>query len=74
MNLYRYRKAPCLVLDEVDAALDNTNISKVARHFSSNKSEFQTVAISLNPEFYGHADALIGVTREVSTVGFIRYK
>lgn len=52
----------CL-FDEVDAALDNTNIGKVAsfirRHNQSTK--FQTIVISLKNEFYKWADMLVGV-------------
>ncbi|XP_034248199.1 structural maintenance of chromosomes protein 1A-like [Thrips palmi] len=60
--LHRHGKAPCLILDEIDAALDNSNIANVARFFDTNKNQFHTIAISLQPAFYCHADALVGVT------------
>ena len=53
------------MLDEIDAALDNTNISKVAA-FIRGKTSLQTIVISLKEEFYSHADALIGVCPDVS--------
>ena len=44
-----------------DAALDNTNISKVATFIKTQTANLQTVVISLKEELYSHADALIGV-------------
>jgi len=58
--IHSYQPAPFFVLDEIDAALDNTNISKVAA-FIRGKTSLQTIVISLKEEFYSHADALIGV-------------
>lgn len=60
--IHSYKPAPFFVLDEIDAALDNTNISKVARFIRQRtESSFQCIVISLKEEFYGHGDALIGV-------------
>lgn len=60
--IHSYKPAPFFVLDEIDAALDNTNISKVARFIRQRTvSSFQCIVISLKEEFYGHGDALIGV-------------
>ncbi|XP_064632615.1 structural maintenance of chromosomes protein 1A-like [Lineus longissimus] len=63
--IHSYQPAPFFVLDEIDAALDNTNISKVAA-FIQEQSEinFQCIVISLKEEFYNHADALIGIYPE----------
>lgn len=50
--------------DEIDAALDNTNIGKVASYISertNNQGGMNVVVISLKDEFYSHADGLIGV-------------
>merc|ERR1712071_491415 len=63
--IHSYQPAPFFVLDEIDAALDNTNISKVAA-FIRTKTSLQTIVISLKEEFYSHADALIGVCPDVS--------
>jgi len=53
-------------LDEIDAALDNTNIGKVASYIRDKTSSLQTIVISLKEEFYSHADALIGICPDVS--------
>lgn len=59
----RYQTTPCLVLDEIDAALDNSNIGRIADYLSN--QNFQTIAISHRPEFYQHANGLIGITSDV---------
>ncbi|XP_007437635.1 structural maintenance of chromosomes protein 1B [Python bivittatus] len=60
--MHSFRPAPFFVLDEVDAALDNTNIGKVSSFIRQQSEEkFQIIVISLKEEFYSKADALIGV-------------
>lgn len=59
--IHSYHPSPFFVLDEIDAALDNTNIGKVASYIRERTSSLQTIVISLKEEFYGHADALIGI-------------
>jgi structural maintenance of chromosome 1 len=62
--IHSYMPAPFFVLDEIDAALDNTNIGKVASYISertNNEGGMNVVVISLKDEFYSHADGLIGV-------------
>lgn len=60
--IHSYKPAPFFILDEVDAALDNTNIGKVARFIrQKTNSAFQCIVISLKEEFYGHASSLVGV-------------
>ncbi|XP_062915740.1 structural maintenance of chromosomes protein 1B-like [Mobula hypostoma] len=64
--IHSYRPAPFFVLDEVDAALDNTNIGKVTNYIrEQSKKNFQVIVISLKEEFYSKADALIGVYPEM---------
>lgn len=65
---HSYQPAPFFVLDEIDAALDNTNIGKVASYIRDHTNNLQTIVISLKEEFYGHADALVGITPAVSIV------
>lgn len=65
-SLYSFQPAPFFVLDEIDAALDNTNIGKVASYIRDKTSSLQTIVISLKEEFYSHADALIGICPDVS--------
>jgi len=74
--LRSFRPSPFFVLDEVDAALDNLNVAKVAAYIrAKSRSEvkdgdggkgigFQSVVISLKDTFYAKAAALIGVYRD----------
>ncbi|XP_049873600.1 structural maintenance of chromosomes protein 1A [Pectinophora gossypiella] len=62
--IHSYQPAPFFLLDEIDAALDNTNIGKVASYIRSKKGCLQTIVISLKEEFYGCADALVGICSE----------
>ncbi|XP_048478795.1 structural maintenance of chromosomes protein 1A [Plutella xylostella] len=62
--IHSFQPAPFFLLDEIDAALDNTNIGKVASYIRSKKGCLQTIVISLKEEFYGCADALIGICSE----------
>jgi len=64
--IFSFQPAPFFVLDEIDAALDNTNIGKVASYIRDKTSSLQTIVISLKEEFYSHADALIGICPDVS--------
>jgi structural maintenance of chromosome 1 len=57
-----FNPSPFFVLDEVDAALDNTNIGKCANFINEqSKKGLQCIVISLKEEFFQHAQALIGV-------------
>nr|XP_021153018.1 structural maintenance of chromosomes protein 1B isoform X2 [Columba livia] len=69
--IHSFRPAPFFVLDEIDAALDNTNIDKVSSFIREQAHErFQMIVISLKEEFYSKADALIGVCPERDDVMF----
>ncbi|KAL0282381.1 UNVERIFIED_CONTAM: 11S globulin seed storage protein Jug r 4 [Sesamum angustifolium] len=71
------------LLDEVDAALDNLNVAKVASFIRSKScggarldhfgSGFQSIVISLKDNFYDKAEALVGVYRD-SDRGSPEYK
>ncbi|ESN94054.1 hypothetical protein HELRODRAFT_187454 [Helobdella robusta] len=64
--IHSYQPAPFFVLDEVDAALDNTNINKVASYIKEESDKnFQCIVISLKEGFYNWADALIGIYPEI---------
>ncbi|UYV72660.1 SMC1B [Cordylochernes scorpioides] len=70
--IHSYQPAPFFVLDEIDAALDNTNIGKVARFIrEKTKTSFQCIVISLKEEFYGHADALVGIVPDGAQTNLI---
>ncbi|XP_053671358.1 structural maintenance of chromosomes protein 1A [Anopheles nili] len=62
--IHSFQPAPFFVLDEIDAALDNTNIGKVASYIREKTMDLQTIVISLKEEFYSHADVLIGICPE----------
>ncbi|KAG6500682.1 hypothetical protein ZIOFF_040532 [Zingiber officinale] len=75
--IHSYRPSPFFILDEVDAALDNLNVAKVAGFIrskscdgarSSQESDggcgFQSIVISLKDSFYDKAEALVGVYRD----------
>ncbi|XP_023487315.1 structural maintenance of chromosomes protein 1B isoform X2 [Equus caballus] len=71
--VHSFRPAPFFVLDEVDAALDNTNIGKVSSYIKEQTQEqFQMIVISLKEEFYSKADALIGIYPEQDDCMFSR--
>ncbi|KAK6752456.1 hypothetical protein RB195_003715 [Necator americanus] len=69
--------SPFFVLDEIDAALDNTNIGKVSSFIcESARNDMQIIIISLKEEFYNKADALIGIYPEAaacSTSGVLTF-
>ena len=75
---FSYRPSPFFILDEVDAALDNLNVAKVAQFIRSKSCQaardnqdaedghgFQSIVISLKDSFYDKAEALVGVYRDV---------
>ncbi|WJX18420.1 Structural maintenance of chromosomes protein 1, variant 2 [Trifolium repens] len=76
-SIHSYRPSPFFILDEVDAALDNLNVAKVAGFIRSKSCEgarvnqdadggcgFQSIVISLKDSFYDKAESLIGVLRD----------
>ncbi|KAL6868090.1 hypothetical protein ACP4OV_014935 [Aristida adscensionis] len=75
--IHSFRSSPFFILDEVDAALDNANVTTVARYIRSMSRErvadeqggdggcgFQSIVISLKDNFYDKAEALVGVYRD----------
>merc|ERR1719242_2964777 len=70
--IHSFQPAPFFVLDEIDAALDNTNIGKVASYIASRTQagdSMNVIVISLKDEFYSHADGLIGVCPDRDAMG-----
>ncbi|TEB34053.1 condensin complex subunit SMC1 [Coprinellus micaceus] len=63
--IHSYQPAPFFVLDEVDAALDNTNVAKVANYIRTHASTtFQFVVISLKNSLYERGNSLVGIYRD----------
>ncbi|PWA78512.1 structural maintenance of chromosomes (SMC) family protein [Artemisia annua] len=76
-SIHSYKPSPFFILDEVDAALDNLNVAKVAGFIRSKScggerasqdflegNGFQSIVISLKDTFYDKAEALVGVYRD----------
>lgn len=62
------------MLDEVDAALDNTNIAKLVSYLSkrsdpASDNTCQFIVISLKNAFYENAQGLVGVWRDQEVSG-----
>jgi structural maintenance of chromosome 1 len=63
--LVSYQPSPFFVLDEVDAALDNTNVAKIANYIKTHASEsFQFIVISLKGSLYERGHTLVGIYRD----------
>ena len=62
---FSYQPSPFFVLDEVDAALDNTNVAKVANYIRAHASDtFQFIVISLKGSLYERGHSLVGIHRD----------
>ncbi|OLL24879.1 Structural maintenance of chromosomes protein 1, partial [Neolecta irregularis DAH-3] len=63
--VHSYQPSPFFVLDEIDAALDNTNVAKIAAYIKEHAGPgFQFVVISLKNGLFHQSDALVGIYRE----------
>ncbi|KAF8525826.1 condensin complex subunit SMC1 [Hysterangium stoloniferum] len=63
--IHSYQPSPFFVLDEVDAALDNTNVAKIANYIRNQASDkFQFVVISLKGSLYERGNSLVGIYRD----------
>jgi len=65
-SIHQYRPSPFFVMDEIDAALDNVNVTRVADFIRERSEEngFQFVVISLKDNFYEKANGLVGILRD----------
>ena len=60
-----FKHSPFFVLDEVDAALDNTNVIKIASYIREHANDsFQFIVISLKNTLYEKAESLVGIYRD----------
>ena len=62
--LFRYRPSRFCVLDEVDAALDDTNVERFVRLIRDMSHDTQFILVSHNKRTIEMADSLYGVTME----------
>ncbi|KAG7662663.1 SMC1 [[Candida] subhashii] len=63
--IHSYQPSPFFVLDEVDAALDNANVTKIANYIRKYAGpSFQFIVISLKTSLFEKSDALVGIYRE----------
>jgi structural maintenance of chromosome 1 len=71
---HKHRPSPFFILDEVDAALDPSNVQLVARYIRARAKEdakkdsaspCQFIVISLKDTFYDKSFSLVGICREV---------
>lgn len=58
------RPSPFFVLDEIDAALDSSNVGVVAEYFKTRSEDIQFIVISLKEKCFEKADALVGVFQD----------
>lgn len=64
-----YQPSPFFVLDEIDAALDNANVGRLAKFLKKRSEECQFIVISLKPNLYENAQGLVGIWRDQSVTG-----
>ncbi|KAF1913675.1 P-loop containing nucleoside triphosphate hydrolase protein [Ampelomyces quisqualis] len=63
--IHSYQPSPFFVLDEVDAALDSINVSRVANYVREHASPgMQFIVISLKASFFQESETLVGVMRD----------
>ncbi|MGB2982482.1 MAG: AAA family ATPase, partial [Candidatus Bipolaricaulia bacterium] len=60
--LQEYQEAPLFVLDEIDAALDLMNTTRLAKMLQEYAKRVQVIVVSHNEETVRHADRAYGVT------------
>lgn len=66
-SIHSFQPSPFFVLDEVDAALDNANVNKIATYLSKRaSSSFQFIVISLKSGLFERSESLVGIYREQS--------
>lgn len=63
--IHTFQPSPFFVLDEIDAALDNNNVQKIANYIKNQAGPgFQFIVISLKSTLFETSDALVGIYRE----------
>lgn len=63
--VHSYQPSPFFVLDEVDAALDNANVAKIANYIREHAAPgMQFIVISLKTGLFQSSEALVGIYRD----------
>ena len=63
--VHSFAPSPFFVLDEVDAALDNANVAKVAKYIREHaRPGMQFIVISLKTGLFQESECLVGVMRD----------
>ncbi|KAL9104220.1 MAG: hypothetical protein Q9163_000820 [Psora crenata] len=63
--VHSYQPSPFFVLDEVDAALDNANVTKIANYIRDHAGPgMQFIVISLKTGLFHNSEALVGIYRD----------
>ncbi|KAJ5197879.1 Structural maintenance of chromosomes protein 1 [Penicillium cinerascens] len=63
--IHSYQPSPFFVLDEVDAALDNTNVARIANYIHDHAAPgMQFIVISLKTGLFQNSEALVGIYRD----------
>lgn len=64
-TIHSYQPSPFFVLDEIDAALDNSNVTKISNYIKRHAGPgFQFIVISLKSTLFENSDSLVGIYRE----------
>jgi len=64
VGIFQFQPAPFCILDEVDAPLDETNVSRYAKMISEMAVSTQFIAITHNKRTMQQADVIYGVTMQ----------
>ncbi|KAI0396173.1 RecF/RecN/SMC [Xylariaceae sp. FL0594] len=63
--IHSYQPSPFFVLDEVDAALDNTNVERIKNYITTHAGPgMQFIVISLKAGLFQDSESLVGVYRD----------
>ena len=63
--VHSYQPSPFFVLDEVDAALDNANVGRIAHYIREHAGPgMQFIVISLKAGLFQGSEALVGIHRD----------
>ncbi|BGP07989.1 Structural maintenance of chromosomes protein 1 [Rhodotorula toruloides] len=67
--IHSFQPSPFFVLDEVDGALDNTNVGRVARYVNqrTQHGDFQCIVITHKQLMFESSSALVGIYREAGS-------